>query len=82
MKKMKNKFELLVFSIVLTLVSSVSVFAQIVDPGSPEGGATGTGDPTGGDPVAPINDSIWILVLVGLVYVVLKFRAAQKLNRA
>ncbi len=58
------------------LCSTFVMFAQ-TDPGA--GGGVdndGTGDQT---PVAtPIDDYVWVLALVGLVFVFLKFRAIQK----
>lgn len=54
-----------------------STFAMLAqDPGA--GGVDngdGSGDTT---PAAPIDDYVWVLALVGLVFVFLKFRAIQK----
>lgn len=55
------------------LCSTFVMFAQ--DPGT--GGGVdndGTGDTT---PAAPIDDYVWVLALVGLVFVSLKFRVIQ-----
>lgn len=68
---MKNN--LLKYYIVATyLCSTFFMFAQ--DPG------TGTdGDPLeGNEPAAPIDGYVWVLALVGLIFVFMKFRAIQK----
>jgi hypothetical protein len=59
-----KKLNLILASIFITLLSS-PIFAQ--------------SDP-GGDPEAPvpINDYIWVLAVVGLVFVYFKFRSIQK----
>ena len=60
-----KKIFLILISIFISLVSS-PVFAQ--------------GDP-GDDPdamVAPIDDYVWVLALVGLLFVFLKFRDVYK----
>ena len=56
------------------LCSTFVMFAQ-VDPGT-DGGVENDGsvDTT---PAAPIDDYVWILALIGLVFVFLKFRAIQ-----
>ena len=56
-----KKIFLTVASIFITLVSS-PIFAQLEEPGD--------------DPEAvPIGDYVWVLALIGLVYVFYKFRA-------
>ena len=60
-----KKIFLISISIFISLVSS-PVFAQ-GDPGD---------DPDG--MVAPIDDYVWVLALVGLLFVFLKFRAVYK----
>ncbi len=55
------------------LCSTLMMFAQ--DPGTGGGIENdGTEDTT---PAAPIDDYVWILALLGLVFVFLKFRAIQ-----
>jgi hypothetical protein len=56
------------------LCSTFIMFAQ-TDPGT-DGGIEndGTQDAT---PAAPIDDYVWLLALIGLVFVFLKFRAIQ-----
>jgi hypothetical protein len=56
------------------LCSTFAMFAQ--DPGT--GGGVdndGSGDTT---PAAPIDDYVWVLALIGLFFVFMKFRAVQK----
>ena len=56
-----------------------STFVMVAQPGagSDNGGVDGdgTGDVT---PGAPIDDYIWVLALIGLVFVFLKYRAIYK----
>lgn len=55
------------------LCSTFIMFAQ--DPGTGGGIENdGTEDAT---PAAPIDDYVWVLALIGLVFVFLKFRAIQ-----
>jgi hypothetical protein len=55
------------------LCSTFAMFAQ--DPGTGGGVENdGTGDTT---PAAPIDDYVWLLALIGLVFVFMKFRAIQ-----
>jgi hypothetical protein len=59
------------------LFSTFVLFAQTPPPPGNEdgnGGLHGDGDTT---PV-PIDDYLWVLALVGLVFVILKFRAIYK----
>lgn len=57
------------------LCSSFAMFAQ-TDPGTGGGVENdGTGDTT---PTAPIDDYVWVLALIGLFFVFMKFRAIQK----
>lgn len=51
--------------------SSFALFAQ------PGDGDTG-GGLEGGDPAAPIDDYVWVLALIGLLFVFYKFRAMHK----
>lgn len=53
------------------LCSTFVTFAQ------PGGNDTG-GGLEDGDPAAPIDDYVWVLAIVGLVFVFMKFRAIQK----
>lgn len=57
------------------LLINVVLFAQ-TDPGSDDGlgGLEGGGDTT---PAAPINNYVWVLALVGLLFVFVKFRSIQ-----
>lgn len=50
-----------------------STFVMFADPGDPPGDDFDE-DPTG---PAPIDDYVWILALVGLIFVFMKFRAMQ-----
>jgi hypothetical protein len=56
-----------------------STFAMLAqtDPGT--GGVDGDGT-TDTTPSAPIDDYIWVLALVGLLFVFMKFRAIQKMK--
>lgn len=54
------------------LCSTFVMFAQ--DPGTDGGVEDTSGDTT---PAAPIDDYVWVLALVGLVFVFMKFRAIQ-----
>lgn len=69
MKKNLLKYYIVAFYLCSTLV----MLAQ--DPGT-DGvdNGDGTGDTT---PAAPIDDYVWVLALLGLVFVFLKFRAIQ-----
>lgn len=70
MKKNLLKYYIAAFYLCSTLV----MFAQI-DPGT-DGGVdnNGTTDTT---PDAPIDDYVWVLALIGLIFVFMKFRAIQ-----
>ena len=54
-----------------------STFVMVAQPGGNDtgGGLEGDGDST---PTAPIDDYVWVLALVGLLFVFLKFRAMYK----
>ena len=54
-----------------------STFTMVAQPGSNDtgGGLEGGGDTT---PAAPIDDYVWVLVVLGLIFVFMKFRAIQK----
>lgn len=56
------------------LCSTFAVFAQ---PGGNDtgGGLEGDGDAT---PAAPIDDYVWVLAIIGLLFIFMKFRAIQK----
>ena len=56
------------------LCSTLIMFAQ---PGGNDtgGGLEGDGDAT---PAAPIDNYIWVLAIIGLILVFIKFRAIQK----
>ena len=57
-----------------------STFIMVAQPGDGNGG-TGNGALEGdGDvtPAAPIDDYVWILTIIGLVFAFLKFRAIYK----
>jgi hypothetical protein len=58
------------------LCCSLATFAQ-PGSGSDNGGVddNGSGDST---PAAPIDDSLWILLAIGLVFAFLRFRAIYK----
>ncbi len=55
-----------------------STFVMIAQPGANDAGGTledTTGDTT---PAAPIDHSIWVLVLIGLTFAILKLRVSYK----
>jgi hypothetical protein len=54
-----------------------STFVLLAQPGDNDNGSglEGDGDTT---PGAPIDDYVWVLALVGLAFVILKFRAIYK----
>jgi len=56
-----------------------STFVMFAVPGTGNG-ETGDGAVEGADApaAAPIDDYVWILALIGLVFVFMKFRAIQK----
>ncbi len=56
------------------LCSTFTMFAQ--DPGA--GGGVDNDGTTDQTPAAPIDDYVWVLALVGLLFVFMKFRAIQK----
>lgn len=56
------------------LCSTFAMFAQ--DPGT--GGGVENDGSTDTTPAAPIDDYVWVLALIGLVFVFMKFRAIQK----
>ena len=55
-----------------------STFVMMAQPGANDTG--GTLEDTSGDttPGAPIDDYLWVLVLIGLTFAILKFRAIYK----
>ena len=54
-----------------------STFVLFAQPGTED--ADGTGNLEGADtPAAPIDDYVWVLALVGLIFVFLKFKALAK----
>jgi hypothetical protein len=55
------------------LCSTFIMFAQAPGDTSPDGLET-DGDTT---PAAPIDDYVWVLALIGLIFVFMKFRAMQ-----
>ena len=57
------------------LCSTFVLFAQPGDTAPGPGGLEGDGDTT---PGAPIDNYIWILAIIGLAFVFMKFRAIQK----
>ena len=68
---MKSKLIYIISSIFLFLVNN-NVLAQR------EGSSRGATDP-GPDPDAvPINDYLWVLVLVGVVFAILKLKSFEK----
>ena len=58
-------------------ISALFLFSTFVSFAQPGDGDTG-GGLEGGDPAAPIDDYIWVLAIVGLIFVFMKFRAIQK----
>jgi hypothetical protein len=57
------------------LCSTFAMFAQ-TDPGT--GGGVENDGTTDTTPAAPIDDYVWVLALVGLLFVFMKFREIQK----
>jgi hypothetical protein len=57
-----------------------STFVLFAQPGDGNGESGDAGLEGGGDttPGAPIDDYVWVLALVGLLFVFLKFRAIYK----
>ena len=52
-----------------------STFVMFGQPGdTAPGGLEGDGDTT---PGAPIDDYVWVLAIIGLIFVFMKFRAVQ-----
>lgn len=67
-KKQFNKYYIALFY----LCSNFALFAQ---PGS----GNGTGDLEGTDtPAAPINDYLWVLALIGLIFVFTKLKVNSR----
>ncbi|MBS4041246.1 MAG: hypothetical protein KGZ81_11695 [Flavobacteriales bacterium] len=56
--------------LILTLCMAMPLYAD--DPGIP-----GSGDP-GDEPMAPISDYWWALVLIGIYFIYKKYRVLQK----
>ena len=55
-----------------------STFVMVAQPGTGNG-ETGDGALEGADaPAAPIDDYVWVLALIGLLFVFLKFRTLYK----
>jgi hypothetical protein len=70
---MKNRL-LKYYIVAVYLCSTVVLFAQ---PGTTDTG--GTLEDTSGDTTpAPIDNYVWVLALIGLIFVFMKFRAIQK----
>ena len=68
---MKSKLIYIISSVFLFLVSN-NIFAQR------DGGSRGVSDP-GSDPDAlPIDDYIWVLVLIAVVFAIIKLKAFRK----
>lgn len=59
------------------LCSTVVMFAQGTTDGTGTLEDNGASDTT---PAAPIDDYVWVLAMVGLVFVFMKFRAIKKRN--
>lgn len=73
MKKQLNKYYIALFC----FCANVSLFAQ---PGSGDGSGGGL---EGGDPpAAPINDSLWVLILVALIFAFIKYNYNLKRGNA
>jgi hypothetical protein len=72
-KKLKMKNTLLkLYIVAFYFCSTFVMLAEETLPGNTDG----TGNLEDVDPAAtPIDDSLWVLVIVGLIYVYLKFRA-------
>lgn len=66
-----------IYTIIFTLLFSLASFA---DPG--DFGDTGDPDPLDQPAAAPINDYLWVLVLVGLVYIFYKYQSYSKKQQA
>ncbi len=53
-----------------------STFVMLAQPATDNAGGTLEGD-TDTTPAAPIDDYIWVLALVGLIFVFMKYRAIK-----
>lgn len=70
-----KKYIASLYTLFFTLLFSITSFAQ-----------GDFGDPVDPDPLdtpaAPINDYLWVLILVGLVFVFFKYRSHSKRQKA
>jgi hypothetical protein len=71
MKNIVSKF----YVVAAFLCSTAIMFAQ---PGATSDDAPELGGMEGNDTQAPIGDYLWVLAVVGLVFVYFKFRSMQK----
>jgi hypothetical protein len=70
---MKNKF----LKYYIAAFYLCSTFAMFADPSADD--TTGGLEGTAGDTTpAPIDDYVWVLAIIGLLFVFMKFRAIQK----
>ncbi len=65
---MRNSISIKLYSILFFLCSTISVFADESNPEEPPEDVT----------VAPISDHLWILFLVGILYIFLKLNPSRK----
>ncbi len=76
-EKMKNN--LVKYYIVASYLCTTFVMSAQSDPGTDAiGGGTVETDGMTDVPGAPVGDYVWLLALVGLVFVYMKFKAMQK----
>jgi len=68
---MKNKV-LKYYTVVFCLCSTIGLVAQPGSTGDGNGGLEGTDAPA-----APIDSYVWVLILIGLIYVLYKFKTIQ-----
>ena len=61
----------------IATVFFLSTFVMFSDPGEP-GDGSGGGPLEGEDQAVPIDDYVWVLAVIGLVFVFMKLRAIQK----
>jgi hypothetical protein len=65
-------------NIVLKFYIGAMFFCSTILIAQPGSSGNGTDGLEGADTPAPIDDYVWVLALVGLVFIFMKFRAIQK----
>ena len=62
----------------IATVFFLATFVMFSAPGDPGDGSGGGGPLEGEDQGVPIDDHVWVLAVIGLVFVFMKLRAIQK----